>query len=103
MTNPIFSYSHAATSCAAITGGAFVPGQTWGAAYAGGYLYADYICSKIFLMLPDGGGGWTSTPFATGLAAGGPVALMFAPHGTATSLYYTTYGAGGQVHVIDKT
>jgi glucose/arabinose dehydrogenase len=105
MTNPIFAYQHATTSCAAITGGAFVPGATWGAAYTGGYFYGDYICNKIFLILPDGSGGWTSSPFATGLAPGGPIALQFAPHGTATSLYYTTYAgsAGGQIHVIDKT
>jgi hypothetical protein len=29
--------------------------------------------------------------------------MMFAPYGTSTSLYYTTYANGGEVHVIDKT
>ncbi len=103
MTNPIFAYSHAVTGCEAITGGAFVPAGNWGPAYDGGYLYGDYICGQIFLLLPDGSGGWTSTPFAAGLGAGGPVALMFGPHGSATSLYYTTLANGGEVHVIDQT
>ena len=102
-TNPIFAYGHAATGCEAITGGAFVPNGLWGAVYDGGYLFADYVCGKMFLLLPDGSGGWTSTEFATGLALGGPVALMFAPHGASTSLYYTTYANGGEVRVIDKT
>ena len=101
MTNPIFDYSHT-TGCDAITGGAFVPAGVWGATYASGYLYADFICDKVFLLSPDGSGGYTSTSFATGLAPGGPVALLFAPHGATTSLYYTTYANGGEVHVIDQ-
>jgi glucose/arabinose dehydrogenase len=102
LTNPIFAYSHPATGCASITAGAFVPNGLWGSAYDGGYLFADYVCGKIFLLLPNGSGGWTSTEFASGLSAGGPVALMFAPHGASTSLYYTTYANGGEVHVVDK-
>jgi len=35
-------------------------------------------------------------------AAGGPVGLLFAPHGATTALYYTTYANGGEVHVVDK-
>ena len=101
MTNPIFDYSHS-TGCTAITGGAFVPNGLWGAKYAAGYLYADYICDRIFLLSPDGVGGWKSSTFAKGLAPGGPVGMLFAPHGAATSLYYTTYANGGEVHVIDK-
>jgi glucose/arabinose dehydrogenase len=106
MTNPVFAYSHAATDCGAITGGAFVPNGLWGAGFDGGYLYADYICNKIFLMVPDGTGGWTSSLFASGLAVGGPETMLFAPHGTKTVLYYTTYTANsntGEVHVIDQT
>ena len=102
LTNPIFDYSHA-TGCDAITGGAFVPLGLWGAAYDTGYLYSDYICNKIFLLLPSGAGGWTSSPFATGLASGGPVAVLFATHGANTALYYTTYMNGGEIHVIDKS
>ena len=102
MTNPIFDYLHA-NGCSAITGGAFVPDGVWTAKFHGGYFYSDYICHQIFLLRPDGVGGWTSSTFASGLAGGGPVALFFAPHGTKTSLYYTTYANGGEVHVIDRT
>jgi glucose/arabinose dehydrogenase len=101
MTNPIFAYTHSATGCQAITGGAFVPAGVWGAAYASGYFYADFVCGEINLLRPDGSGGWTSTPFAT-LAAAGPVALMFGPHNGATSLYYTTLVNGGEIHVVDQ-
>ena len=44
-----------------ITGGAFVPNGLWGAAYDGGYLYADYVCGKILLLQPDGSGGWNNS------------------------------------------
>ena len=50
LTNPILDYGHAATGCASITGGAFVPNGVWPAAYDGGYLFADYVCGKIFLL-----------------------------------------------------
>ena len=103
MKNPIFAYSHAATSCYAITGGAFVPDGLWGPAYDGGYLYADYACGKIFLLKRDASGHWASTEFATGLGVGCPVATMFAPHGASVGLYYTRYGSGGEVRVIEQT
>jgi glucose/arabinose dehydrogenase len=103
MTNPIFDYSHAATGCAAITGSAFVPNGLWGTGYHAGYLYADYVCNEISLLLPDGAGGWTASPFATGLAPGGPIAMRFAQHAGHTSLYYTTYANGGEVHVVDHS
>jgi hypothetical protein len=103
MTNPIFAYPHAGTGCEAITGSAFVPAGVWGAEYEGGYIYGDYICNKMFLLKPDGGGGWTSTPFATGLDPAGPIGMMFGPHDGATALYYTTYANGGEVHVVTQT
>jgi glucose/arabinose dehydrogenase len=101
LTNPIFDYSHA-QGCTAITAGAFVPNGLWGARYASGYFYADYICNKISLLSPAADGSWTTSRFARDLGPGGPVALLFAPHGATTSLYYTTYANGGEVHVIDK-
>jgi glucose/arabinose dehydrogenase len=103
MTNPIFSYSHVATGCDAITGGAFVRNGLWGTSYDRGYLYGDYICNKIFLRVPNGTGGWTSSVFASGLAAGGPVTMLFAPHAAKTALYYTTYANGGEIHVIEHS
>jgi glucose/arabinose dehydrogenase len=102
-TNPIFAYTHAAAGCEAITGGAFIPSGVWGAQYSGGYFFGDFVCGQIFLLLPDGAGGWTSTPFASGIGIGGPVALLFGPHAGATSLYYTSIAHGGEVHVIDQT
>ena len=47
MTNPIYDYSHAATGCRSITGGAFVPNAVWPAEYRGDYLFADFVCGKI--------------------------------------------------------
>ena len=105
MTNPTFAYSHAATDCSAITGGAFVPNGLWGAGYDGGYLLADYVCSRIYLITPKGSG-WKSKVFARGLALGGPIALRFGPyHGTA-ALYYTTYTMDpthAQIRAITRT
>jgi glucose/arabinose dehydrogenase len=102
LTNPIFDYGHGG-GCTAITGGAFVPAGVWPAKFQSGYMYADYVCNKIFRLSPDGFGGWTSRLFADGLAPGGPVGMLFGPHGAKTSLYYTTYANGGEVHVIDKS
>ncbi len=102
MTNPLYAYSHVATGCEAITGGAFVPNGLWAGAYDSGYLFSDYICNQIFVMVPDGVGGWTASVFASGLAPGGPVTLLFAPHAGKTALYYTTYANGGEVHVIEQ-
>ena len=54
MTNPIYSYSHPESGCAAITGGAFVPDGIWPASYDDTYLYGDYTCGKIFVLTPNG-------------------------------------------------
>jgi hypothetical protein len=102
MTNPIFSYSHAA-GCGAITGGAFVPAGIWGSAYDGGYFYADFVCGQISVLKEDHPGHWATTPFATGIGVGGPVAMMFRPHAGATSLYYTSLANHGEVHVIEQS
>ena len=103
MTNPTFAYSHAATGCEAITGGAFIPNGLWGAGYDTGYLYSDYVCNEIFLVVPNGTGGWTSSVFASGFAAAVPITLRFAPYAAHTALYYTTYANGGEVHVVDRS
>jgi glucose/arabinose dehydrogenase len=102
MTNPVFSYLHDGCN-AAITGGSFVPNGIWPTAFDGGYLYADYVCGKIFLLTPAGGGTFTKTEFGTGLGAVvnlafGPAPVSQAPSGRA--LYYTNYNAGGQVRRI---
>jgi PKD repeat protein len=92
MTDPIFAYSHQPLGCNAITGGAFVPDGIWPSTYDGGYLYGDYTCGQIFLLQPNGSGGYTSSPFATGLGA--VVDLGFGPTASGQALYYTDYGAG---------
>ena len=63
----------------------------------------DYICDKIFLLRPQSDGTWKSSAFAKRLGPGGPIALFFGTHGTMTSLYYTTYAHGGEIHVIDQS
>jgi glucose/arabinose dehydrogenase len=99
MTNPIYDYGRA-TNCASITGGAFVPLGIWPASYDNTYLFSDYVCGKIFQLVPSGGGGFTATEFATGLGGNSAVAMIFGPHNTTQALYYTTYAGGGQVRRI---
>ena len=102
MTNPIYAYGRG-DGCASITGGAFVPNGVWPAEYDGKYLFADYVCGGIFRLDPSGGG-FTRTPFATGLGGSSAVHLGFGPlAGGGRALYYTTYAAGGQVRRIRHT
>jgi glucose/arabinose dehydrogenase len=103
MVDPIYEYGHG-TGCASITGGAFVPGSIgWPAAYDGKYLFADYVCGKIFRLDPAGGGGYTAVDFATGLGSSSAVHMTFGPYLTTQALYYTTYAGGGQVRRIAYT
>ena len=90
--NPIHDYSHADTGCGSITGGAFVPEGLWPAPYSGSYLFADYVCGKIFRLAPKAGGGYTQEPFLTGVNV--PVHLEFGPYGATQALYYLDYGGG---------
>ncbi len=99
MTNPIFSYEHAA-GCAAITGGAFVPDGLWPSAYGGGYLFEDFVCGTIFLLAPNGAGGYIPSEFATGI--GYPIDMAFGPHGSAQALYYLQ-NQPPSLHRIDFT
>ena len=59
--NPIHEYDHNdsqkspdTVGCTSITGGAFVPQGVWPAGYGGSYLFADYVCGKIFQITPSG-------------------------------------------------
>jgi glucose/arabinose dehydrogenase len=92
-TDPIHDYSHQATGCGSITGGAFVPTGAWPASYDGAYIFGDYVCGTIFTLSPSG----VRTPFATGLGSSSAVAMAF---GTDNRLYYTTFNNGGQVRRI---
>ena len=88
--NPIHAYSHAATGCESITGGAFVPNGAW-PGYDGTYMFADYICQKIF-TLSNVCGSWSATTFASNL--GGVTDLQF----VGNELWYGSYN--GAVHRI---
>jgi glucose/arabinose dehydrogenase len=100
-TAPIHEYSHD-TGCTSITGGAFVPDDgSWPDSYDNAYLFADFICDKIFVLKPKSGGGLARTLFATDPGGGGPVAMRFGPHGSnGTALYYTTFADGGKLRRI---
>lgn len=103
MTNPIYSYRQGDPSgCRAITGGAFVPNGIWPAAYTGSYMFADYVCGRIF-KLDQQGGSYVRTDFATGLGSNSAVHLAFGPYQSTQALYYTTYEAGGSVRRITYT
>ncbi len=96
-TDPISEYSHA-TGCASITGGAFVPDGVW-PGYNGSYMYADYVCGKIFRRSSTG----ALSTFASGLGGSSAVHMAFGPAGSTQALYYTTYEGGGSVRRIRYT
>ena len=104
MIDPFFEYRHGtipgttASGCGAITGGAWIPAGVWPAAYDGTYLFADFNCGAILRLAANGS---AATDFATGLGSNSLVELAFGPSPVGTSLYYTTYAAGGQVRRID--
>ena len=76
LTNPIYAYDHS-SGCTAITGGAFVPQNVWPSQYDDNYLFVDLVCGKLFQLIPDGTGGFTSTEF--GMAEGALVGVGFGP------------------------
>jgi glucose/arabinose dehydrogenase/PKD repeat protein len=98
-TPPVHEYNHDA-GCSSITGGAFVPNGLWPARYDDSYLFADYVCGKIFELSPDGVGGLQKTEFASGLGASTATAMSFGPHADGQALYYATYGNGGEIRRI---
>ncbi len=73
---------------------------SWPDSYDDAHLFGDFICHKIFMLTPDGEGGFDQTTFATNLGGGGPISMAFNPYETATSLYYTTFANGGEVRRI---
>jgi glucose/arabinose dehydrogenase/PKD repeat protein len=100
MTNPVYAYPHA-NGCDAITAGAFVPTGVWPAAYSGSYLFSDYLCGKIWQLVPSGSG-FTASELAVDLGSGGPITMIFGPSGDTQALYYTTYANGGEVRRIES-
>ena len=100
LTDPIFTYwqpghtRRGERGCEAITGGAFVPPRAWPAAFAGDYLFADYVCGKIF-RLQQVAGTYLAQDFATGLGPSSAVHLLFGPAPSGTMLYFTTLRPDG--------
>jgi glucose/arabinose dehydrogenase len=104
MTNPIYSYRQGDPSgCRAITGGAFVPDGIWPSAFNGSYLFADYVCGRIFKLDRQGDGTYLRTDFASGLGSNSAVHMAFGPYQGTQALYYTTYEEGGSVRRISYT
>jgi Glucose / Sorbosone dehydrogenase/Bacterial Ig domain/PKD domain len=104
MTNPIFWYRQGDPSgCRAVTGGAFVPAGLWPSEFSAAYLYADYVCGKIFRLSPQPGGGFLRTEFASALGSNSAVHMTFGPYNGSQALYYTTYAGGGSVRRIEYT
>ena len=102
-TGPIHEYNHKKTNCESITGGAFVPNDgSWPNEYDDSYLFADFICNKIFeLKFANDGNVVGQHLFAT-VGGGGPIAMTFGPSGTKDH-YYTTFAGGGQARRIAYT
>jgi PKD repeat protein len=90
--NPIHAYGHS-TGCQSITGGAWVPEGLWPAPYSGSYLYADFVCNKVFRLAADG----SRHEFLTN--AVDPTQLTFGPWGSTQALYWLEY-FGGKVHRV---
>ena len=103
LTNPTHSYRHTQTPCNAITGGAFVPNGAWAPQFDNDYLFADYVCGRILRLEPNGFGGFTKTALVTDLGQGSAVHLQFGPYQGGTALYYTVFGAQGQLRRLTFT
>ena len=104
MTNPIYWYRQGDPSgCRAVTGGAFVPAGIWPPTYTGTYLFADYVCGRIFRLDRQGDGSYLRTDFATSLGSNSAVHMAFGPYNGTQALYYTTYAGGGSVRRIEYT
>jgi glucose/arabinose dehydrogenase/PKD repeat protein len=92
-TEPVFEYRRDQVppgqlaefvGCASITAGAFVPNGVWPTAFDGAYLFADYVCGKVFSLSSTGAPGFFGTT--------GPIVYMrFGPDGNSQALYYADY------------
>jgi glucose/arabinose dehydrogenase/PKD repeat protein len=98
MVDPLYDYPHT-SGCSAITGGAFVPEGNWPQSMWHDYVFADYVCGKIFLM-DRSGGQVTVQEFRSGLGESSAIDLVFGPDGAEKSLYYLSFANGGEVRKI---
>ena len=101
MVDPIYEYSHGNagapfTNCNSITGGAFVPANTFPSNYSG-YMFGDYVCGKIFMISAQ-------APYSSVLTfsdnPGSVTHMAFGPNGAQQALYYATYANGGEIRRI---
>jgi glucose/arabinose dehydrogenase len=105
LLDPTFAYRHGdweytdpSTSerpfqnCNSITGGAFVPNGVWPQAFDNTYLFADFICGRIF-SLKEG----RASLFRE---VARPIHLSFGPFEQTQALYYTTFAGNGQIRRI---
>ncbi len=101
ITNPAYDYDHTG-GCTSITAGAFVPDGVWPTQYDGSYLYGDFVCGQLFQLVPDGGGGFSSAPFAS--EVGGVVAMAFGPpNSSSKDLYYMSWASPPGLYRIRYT
>ena len=90
MTDPLFAYGHE-QGCTSITGGAFVRSGVWPREYDGAYLFADFVCGRIFVLREDDGSVCVSD-FHSRLGSAGSVDLAFRERERA--LYYASFISG---------
>ncbi len=79
---------------------AYVPAGVWPAPYSGSYLFADFVCGKVFRLVPRSVGGYDRAVFLSGLSS--PTVLAFGPWKSAQALYYVDY-FGNTVHRVTYT
>lgn len=101
MVDPIYEYSHGNAgapfiNCNSITGGAFVPANTFPSNYSG-YMFGDYVCGKIFMISAQ-------APYNSVLTfsddPGSVTHMAFGPNGGRQALFYATYANGGEIRRI---
>ncbi len=100
--NPIHEYDHNGTGtagCNSITGGVIVPNGVWPATHARTYLFADYVCGKIFQIDPNAPA--NRVTFGSSLGAIVDMAFGLGPAGS-QALYYARIDTGS-IHRIWPT
>jgi glucose/arabinose dehydrogenase len=93
VVDPRIAYAHR-DGCGSITGGAFVPRGVWPREYDGAYLFADFLCGKIFVTTRDD----DLETFADELRRPSVTSMTF--RAAERALYYTTFAGGGEVRRI---
>jgi hypothetical protein len=86
LTDPITDYPVGSAPRAYITAGAFIPNGSWGAAYDGGYLFADAGTGRIYLRRANG---TVDTRTRSRPMSGRVADMVFKREATAMVLYYT--------------